>query len=356
MYDVGKVLIVGGGDPPTRTAEIIDLEAQNPGWGFVDSMAFVRRQLNATILADGTVLVTGGTGSAGFNVVDDAVFAAELWDPAEESWSTLAAAQIPRIYHSFALLLPDGRVLTGGGGHPPGDGPPGDLDHFDAEIFSPPYLFAGSRPQIGSAPATISYDSTFVVESPDSSDIAAIHLIRLSAVTHSFNQNQGISRLSFVTMPGGLEVTAPADGALAQPGPYMLFILNNAGVPSVARMVRLLTNSGSVPDGAGTPGAQLTVALQSGDVTLDWGPSCASDDIDYAIYEGTIGNFAGHSSRMCTTNGATSATFAPGSGSSYYLVVPRNTAAEGSYGRDSDNLERSPAAVACLPQSLGGCQ
>ena len=116
MYAPGKVLVMGGGDPPTNTAEVIDLNQPSPTWRAVGSMAFARRQLNATLLPDGTVLVTGGTSSPGFSDPAGAVPAAELWNPMTEQWTTLASSSgIPRVYHSTALLLPDGRVLSMGG-------------------------------------------------------------------------------------------------------------------------------------------------------------------------------------------------------------------------------------------------
>ncbi len=115
MYADGKVLVVGGGDPPTTAAEVIDLNQASPAWRTVAPMAVARRQLNATLLPDGKVLVTGGTSGPGFNNATTPVFAAEMWDPASETWSTMASAQFHRRYHSTALLLPDGRVLTTGG-------------------------------------------------------------------------------------------------------------------------------------------------------------------------------------------------------------------------------------------------
>ena len=142
MYAPGKVLVMGGDSPPKNTAEVIDLNAASPSWRAVDSMQFGRRHHNATLLPDGKVLVTGGTAAPGFNDPSGHVDAAELWDPATEDWTTLASSSgIPRVYHSAALLLPDGRVLsTGGNGFP------------QTEIYSPPYLFKGPRPTITSAP------------------------------------------------------------------------------------------------------------------------------------------------------------------------------------------------------------
>src|SRR5205823_4531856 len=103
MYDDGKLLMIGGGNPPTATAEIIDLNASPPIWQWTNSMKFARRQMNATILPDGKVLVTGGTSSSGFNDATLAVLAAELWDPASGQWTTLASMQVSRVYHSTAL-------------------------------------------------------------------------------------------------------------------------------------------------------------------------------------------------------------------------------------------------------------
>src|SRR6185369_6440754 len=148
MYEPGKVLIAGGGDPPTATAEIINLNAVSPVWTWTNSMHFARRHANATILPDGKVLVTGGTSSGGFNDATNAVFAAEMWNPADGSWTVMASAQVKRVYHSSAVLLPDGRVMSAGGGRPH---PIGGSDNYNVEFFSPPYLFKGARPRITSA-------------------------------------------------------------------------------------------------------------------------------------------------------------------------------------------------------------
>ena len=186
MYDNGKILVMGGGDPPTNTAEVIDLNAASPAWRSVASMAFARRQLNATILPDGQVLVTGGTSGPGFNDPTAPVFAAEMWNPATENWTTMASAQITRIYHSTALLLPDGRILSMGGN-----------DFPQTEIYEPPYLFKGTRPAIDPTPATVNYGQSFFVQTPDAAGVTQVTWIRLSSVTHAFNMDQRFSRLSF---------------------------------------------------------------------------------------------------------------------------------------------------------------
>jgi galactose oxidase len=262
MYEPGKVLIVGGGTPPTRTAEVIDLNT-GTGWRTVAPMQFARRQMNATLLPDGKVLVTGGTSSTGFNNPAGAIGPAELWDPATETWTTLASITGPRVYHSTALLLPDGRILSAGGTTSASDELTG---RHDAEIFSPPYLFQDdgtpviTRPAIFDGPSIIGYGQTFGVTMPDSQVIGQVSLIRLGSVTHAFNQEQRFNRLSFtqaadsswqqldvvppdsilVVQPReNLSITAPATNRLAPPGYYMLFILNDRGVPSVAKIVKL---------------------------------------------------------------------------------------------------------------------
>jgi hypothetical protein len=235
MYDDGKVLVMGGDDPPTSAAEMIDLNAATPSWRLVGSMAFARRHLNATLLPDGKVLVTGGTSGPGFNNTATPVFAAEMWDPATERWTTMASTQAPRLYHSAALLLPDGRVLTTGG------------DNItQVELYSPPYLFAGARPSITSAPAAVSFGQSYFVETPDAANIAKVTWIRLGSVTHAFNMNQRINSLSFSQAPGGLNVVSPSNPNLAPPGHYLLFILTANGVPSIAKIVQL--GSSALPD------------------------------------------------------------------------------------------------------------
>ena len=229
LYDYGKILLLGGGDPPTATAEIIDLNAATPAWKYTAPMSSARRQQNATILADGTVLVTGGSSGTGFDNNSAPVYKTELWDPATGTWTAMAPITVYRGYHSMALLLPDGRVLSGGGNY----------GGACVEIFSPPYLFKGTRPTIDSAPAEIAYGSTFAIGSAAAASIGKVHLIRLSSVTHSFNQEQRIARLQFSIGSGVVDAIAPANPNLAPPGYYMLFIVDSTGVPSEAKIVHL---------------------------------------------------------------------------------------------------------------------
>jgi hypothetical protein len=228
LYGDGKILYIGGGNPPTDTAEVIDLNETSPAWRTVGSMSIARRQTNATLLPDGKVLVTGGVSGQGFNNKDTPVFTAELWDPATESFTPMASMARPRWYHSTAVLLPDGRVLSAGGDHNP-----------SAEVFSPPYLFKGARPLVRRAPTSAAYGEVFTIATPDEASIAAVNLVRLTSVTHANNMSQRINQLRFVRAEGGLKVTAPSDPNLCPPGHYMLFLLNDQGVPSVAPIIRI---------------------------------------------------------------------------------------------------------------------
>ncbi|MEW6683743.1 MAG: galactose oxidase-like domain-containing protein [Nitrospirota bacterium] len=243
MYDDGRVLVVGGDDDeegphaPTSTAEIIDLNVPSPAWRYVAPMAYPRKYHTATILPDGRVLVTSGTMSGDFNNATGAVHAAELWDPQTETWTLLAEMQESRVYHSNALLLPDGRVLVGGGGQPTSSGEA--HAHPTFEIFSPPYLFKGKRPTIGATPSAVTYGEKFFVETSVAVEIENVHWIRLPSVTHGFDQNQRINRLSFSQTAGGLQVAVPSNRNLAPPGHYMLFILTKQGVPSEGRIIQI---------------------------------------------------------------------------------------------------------------------
>jgi cytochrome oxidase Cu insertion factor (SCO1/SenC/PrrC family) len=264
MYQPGKVLIVGGGEqPPARTAEIIDLNASQPAWAYTGEMAFARRQMNATLLPDGQVLVTGGTSSRGFNNAEQSVFAAEVWNPATGQWKTLASMSVKRLYHSTALLLPDGRVLSAGGGMPPADG--GGADNFNAQTYSPPYLFQGDRPKITSAPRTVQYGATFTVQTPEPAGVARVTWVRLGSVTHAFDQNQRFNELRFSPASGGLTVTAPADPRQCPPGHYMMFLLNSKGVPSEASIIHISgTGAVAVQASASPPIPDVEVLDQDG--------------------------------------------------------------------------------------------
>jgi hypothetical protein len=233
-----RVMIFGGGNPATATTEIIDLSAATPAWQFGPSMSQPRIQMNATILPNGKVLATGGSMND-----EDALTAslnADLYDPVTNTFSSAGANAYPRLYHSNALLLPDATVLLMGGNPQRGN------YESRLEIYSPAYLFNGDgtpalRPLISDVPTgPVNYNASFAVHTPDAADIASVVLVRPGTPTHAFDMEQRLVGLTFTAGAGVLNVTAPPNGNIAPPGYYMLFVLNGAGVPSVARFVRMM--------------------------------------------------------------------------------------------------------------------
>jgi Domain of unknown function (DUF1929)/Bacterial Ig domain len=266
VYDVGKTLVAGGG-PSSNDARVIDVNGATPQVSATAPMAFGRRQHNLTLLADGSVLATGGNSTgAGLIDMNGGVFNAERWDPATGQWTTLAAQAVTRQYHSTALLLPDGRVLSSGGGIC------GTCDQVgylakNAEVFTPPYLFKkdGSgelapRPDVTDAPGNVSHGTSFQITTPNSASIQKVGLMRLGSQTHSVEMEQRYLPLSFTAGSGTLTATVPANVHTAVPGVYMLFIVDSAGVPSVARMVNLDATAQPPPP---PPNQAPTVSLTS---------------------------------------------------------------------------------------------
>jgi hypothetical protein len=230
LPDLNKVLIAGGKNGTTgatNTAEVIDFSQKKPIWQYTGSMTYARANANAVLLADGTVLEVGGGNGGSYS---SPVYTSELYNPSTGTWSTMAAQTAPRIYHSTAVLLPSGQVLSAGMDN-------GTYQNT-AEIYSPPYLFNGSQPTISSAPASVGYGQQFDISTPDASSITGVALVKPSGATHAMGQDQRYVTLSFSQSSGGdLTVTSPPDGNHAPPGYYMLFILNSNGVPSVASWV-----------------------------------------------------------------------------------------------------------------------
>jgi chitodextrinase len=257
-----------------KTAYTLNMTSPGATWQPTQSMSFARSFLNLTNLPDGSVLATGGgTDKSGF-VDSNAVLQAEDWNPTTGNWTTYAPMSAPRLYHSVAVLLPDGRVYVAGSG-----GADAVTNQRSAQIFSPPYLFKGARPTISSAPATVGYGKTEFIGTPDAASISRVSLIRTGSVTHAFDQNARATSLNFTTTSGGLNVEMAANRNDVPPGYYMLFIVNNQGVPSVASFVRFPapyedTSPPSAPTnlkatgGVGTASLSWTAATDDNGVTL----------------------------------------------------------------------------------------
>jgi hypothetical protein len=227
-----RLLAVGGQSSgtsaPTATAEIFDTAAASPAWRVTGSMNIGRCLANTVNLPDGQILIVGG--GAQFKYTGP-VTTPEIYDPVTETWTALAPQQAGRMYHSTALLLPDGRVLSAGQDS-------GSLATF-GEIFSPPYLFKGSRPTITGAPSTVGYGQQLTISSPEAAGISAVTLIKAGSVTHEIDTDQRAVPLSFAAGAGTLTAQVPTNTSLLPPGYYMLFIVDRNGVPSVAPWVRV---------------------------------------------------------------------------------------------------------------------
>ena len=326
-YDVGKVVIIGGGNPPISSSETINLNDATPAWTTRGSMASARRQMNSTILPNGKVFVSGGTNTGGNDSGDSleaagALLTSEMWDPSDGNFTTMASMTKPRLYHSTAILLGDGRVLTAGGGRP-------GTEQRNAQIYSPPYLFtaggaAATRPTIDSHISKgIRPGQTLFITTPDVASIGDVTLVALSSVTHARNMTQRFNRLAFTKVAGGLSVTMPANGNVCPPGFYMLFILNNSGVPSLAHFISV-NSSNALPPSA--PLSFAATATSTSSVSISW---TANGSVDhYEIQRGTHrdGTFT-----TLTSTAGTSFVDNTVSSSTVYIYRVRGVDSQGNY-------------------------
>ncbi len=221
----------------------------------------------------------------------------------------------------------------------------------NAEIFSPPYLFKGPRPVMTSAPAVIPYATGFQVATPDAARIGAVSLIALGAVTHAFNENQRFVPLTFQQGSGTMTVQGPVDGNTAPPGPYMLFLVDTTGVPSVAAMVRLPAPGEDIQPP--TPPTNLVAAPSVGSVSLTW--TASTDNIGvsgYSVYRSTASGFTpapanriGQASSNSYVDTSLSA-----AGTYYYLVTAQdakgNSSPPSNEASAAVTLDTSPPSVA----------
>ena len=269
MFDVGKILKVGGATsygqssssttPAKDNSFVIDINVpygQAPTVIDAGDLQYERTMHNSTVLPNGQVLVTGGLDRAAVFTDAGAQLEAELYTPSPSggagTWRTVAGMQVPRTYHSVAILMTDGRVFVGGGGLC--DGTPDCVNHFSAEIYSPPYLF-GASGNLASRPVITSVSGNTLGNGPygnnplvDYGDVLQVNtdvpvgefsLVRFSAATHSTNNEQ--RRIPLTTTAGtSHNLTVPGRNLLP-PGYYMLFALDADGVPSVSRTLRIGT-------------------------------------------------------------------------------------------------------------------
>ncbi len=251
MFEPGRILLFGG---PSPEALVIDITGGGaPVITSAGTMSSIRRWANGTILPDGRVLATGGAVKNSVGNVPEPIetygtnFTAEIWDPRTGRWTVGDEAQVPRLYHSTALLLPDGRVLTAGGGSP------GPVTNTDAELYHPDYLTTASgspmpRPQITAlSNDTLTAGQRLAITVPSGTDVARVTLVKTGSVTHSFNMEQRFVELDFRlnrAAGGDIVVThLPDNDATITPGYYLVSVLDGNGIPSPSKLVKI-----GVPD------------------------------------------------------------------------------------------------------------
>lgn len=282
MYDIGKILKVGGAPAydnatASNSAYLIDINA-GVSVRKLAPMSYIRIFSSAVALPNGQVMVIGGQGVGKPYSDDNSMLVPELWDPKTERFTTLPPIAVGRNYHSIALLLPDGRVLSGGGGLC-GDGC--GANHPNVQIYTPGYLLnadgtLATRPVITGAPTSATQGSRVTVTTDAA--VTAFTLMRLSSNTHTVNNDQRRIPLTFTSASAGnYSVSIPSNPGVVLPGYYMLFAFNAAGVPSVSKAIRIggeaapkLVNPGTQTSAAGsavqlalsatTPSGSLTYA------------------------------------------------------------------------------------------------
>ena len=251
MYDAvnGKILAVGGSPAYSQVNSTSDAYIITIGTPpavatttTIGNMAYQRSFANSVILPDGTVLIVGGQIYANPFHDETSQFIPELFNPATNTFTQLAPAAIPRNYHSTAVLLPDATIISAGGGLCGNC----DTNHYDGQIFRPPYLYnaAGAlatRPVITSVSvASIKYGGRFTVATNSPIGKKGFSLIRMGSTTHTVNTDQRRIALTISTSQGNTYTLAvPSDPGVAIPGYWFLFAVNSAGVPSVAQKIQI---------------------------------------------------------------------------------------------------------------------
>src|SRR6185437_6703125 len=248
------------------------------------------------------IFVVGGSSAAGFDTSTSPVAPTEMWDPATGQFTVMASIAVYRGYHSTALLLPDGRVLSAGG----------NVGGPNAQIYSPPYLFKGARPTISSAPTSVGYGQTVFIGTPNATGITKVSFIRLGSTTHTFDQSTRYMHLNFTQATNGLNVTMPANGNITPPGYYMLFVLNSTGVPSVASIMKIAAGAATIGGLKGIVTNSSGAPLLGVAITAGTGTAQTASDGTWSMQNVTAGTVTFAASRSGYTSASESATVTAG--------------------------------------------
>jgi hypothetical protein len=308
------VMILGGNNPSTATTELIDMGSSSPSWQWGPDMSQPRIEMDAVMLPTGQVLALGGSASDEDGTT--ASLHADLYDPSSNRFSSAGSNVYPRLYHTVSLLLPDATVWLAGSNPTRGN------YETHMEIYKPAYLFnsdgsLATRPSISSAPGNISWGGSFTVSTPDAANISQVVLMRPGSSTHGFDFAQRLVGMSFTAGSSTLTVTAPPNGNIAPPGYYMLFLINNNGVPSVASFV-LLNGSGG-----GNPAPTVT-AVSPNSGSAGGGTGVTITGTNFA--SGATVTFGGSAATNVTVVSSTSITAkTPSHGAGTVSVVVKNS-------------------------------
>jgi hypothetical protein len=321
-----KVMIIGGAPgkgEAIANVDVVDFTQPSPAYQPAAALNSPRKHPNATLLPDRTVLVTGG--SQRDEEKAEATNHAEIFDPEhpELGWRQLAEASVTRMYHSVALLLPDGRVITASGNPNRGNQvnwePPDPNEELRLEVYSPPYLFRGPRPTISTVTTEWRYGQTVTIATPDADTIRWVSLIRPGVTTHSFNTTQRLVDLPITTRGEGMvQVHVTDEPNIAPPGWYMLFLTDHDRVPSVARWIHLV----AAPTSAIPAGAYAQAVLSTAGLVAYWPLAETTGTVAFDIAGDHHGSYYNHPHLGAPGPGeATSVTF---DGVNQYVLLPRD--------------------------------
>ncbi|MFI1252411.1 galactose oxidase-like domain-containing protein [Streptomyces netropsis] len=240
-----KVMILGGGGvgeshEATKRTAVADLKAAKPRFASGPDLPVGTRYLNAVLTPDDKVFTTGGSrdyrGKQGSDILG-----AQFYDPRVRAFDTMAAPTVGRNYHSEALLLPDGRIAVFGSNPLFGDEDdtrPGTFEQR-IEVYTPPYLYRDKRPTLRTGPIEAERGGAVTLPTPAPGKVAAVRLMRPSAVTHATDVEQRSIALEATARADGLSVTIPKDPSLVPAGWYMVFLTDRDGTPSEAAWVHV---------------------------------------------------------------------------------------------------------------------
>ncbi|MBF6557703.1 MAG: DUF1929 domain-containing protein [Acidimicrobiales bacterium] len=253
-YDTNKVITMGGApsyqnsNATTQAYRVqINSAPTAPTVTQVGSMNYPRAFGNSVVLPNGKVVTVGGQTYAVPFSDANSILNAEQWDPTTGTFTIMAPEAEPRNYHSVAILLPDGRVFSGGGGLCGAC----STNHPDGQIFTPPYLLNADgtlrpRPAIASAPTSATTGQTITVTT--GGPVSQFAMVRYGESTHSVDNDQRRVPLPIVSSSGNTyQLAIPSDPGIALPGPYMVFALDASDTPSISTTISITTAATQPP-------------------------------------------------------------------------------------------------------------